>query len=315
MPHSNFPNGFNNGLLVRGLPVFNSYSNRAWFVDSGGTVNGEGTFTRPFAGLQQAIDACDANKGHIIVAKAGHAESVSSATALAFNKAGVSICAAPGARGSKTPTLTFDTATTANVSVTGADMSVNGFRLLANFADVASMFTCKAGGTDFAIDGCRVEDTSSVLNALTLVTTTVSVAADGLQVSNNRIISKGTTAATTLIKVAGTHDRIAINDNLYNGAVLNNTAALLAHGALVVTNLEMARNRVFRPNTDTSTGGILITTSSTTNTGIVYDNYVCHADVAAAILVTAGCIYGMVNNLSIGDADASAFVLPAIGAN
>jgi len=89
----------------------------------------------------------------------------------------------------------------------------------------------------------------------------------------------------------------------------------LAHAALVVTNLEMGFNQIFSGNTDSATGGFLITTTSTTNTGMVHDNYINGLDVAAAILVTAGSKYGMMNNLYDGDADSSGFVLPAIGVN
>ena len=307
MSHSNFSKGFSGGLTVRGLPVLNAYSGNVLWVHSAGSANGAGTFQRPYATLEQAINAADV--GDTIMVKAGHAESIADATTLVFDKAGISIVGLGS--GSRRPTFTFTTATTANIPVSAANVSIENILFVANFADIVSFITLTTA-PEFLVNNCEFRDTSSILNALTCVTTTVTVNADGLTFTNNRVQSLATTAATTMIKVAGTMSRLTINDNYYVGAVLNNTAALLAHGALNVTNLEMARNRVFRPNTDTATGGILITTSATANTGMVYDNYIACLDAAAVILVTAGCDYGMFNNMVIGEVDTSGLLLPAV---
>jgi len=259
-----------------------------------------------------ALAQCVASRGDVILVMPGHAETVSSATALALNVAGVTIIGMH--TGSLRPTLTLDTVATSKIVVSVNNVAIRNFIFVANFADIATVFSV-TGASDFWIDNCEFRDTSSVLNFLSIVTTVVSTTTDGLKFTNNRIKGLGTTAGTTPIKIANTIDRVRINDNYINLAILNNTSAVLAHAALVVTNLEMARNRVFRLNTDTSSGALLITTTSTTNSGIVCDNYAQHADVAAALLVTAGSIYGMFNNLTDGDADASGYVLPAIGAN
>lgn len=277
-----------------------------------GSNNNTGLETgEPKATLAGAISAATANNNDIIFLLPGHAETLTTATALPLNKAGITIVGLGS--GSLRPTFTFGAAA-ATIPVSAANVYIQNVLFKANFADVASAFTLTAA-PEFQIDSCEFRDTSSILNFLTIVTTTVSVNADGLMFTNNKVRGLGTTAATTPIKIAGTIDRVEISGNFITLAVLNNTSAVLAHGALVVTNLLMQSNRVFRPNTDTATGALLITTSSTTNTGIVANNYVQHADVAAALLVTAGSIYGMFNNLADGDADASGFVLPAIGAN
>lgn len=285
-----------------------------WFVSSttGSNGNSGKKPSQAFATLANAITNATASNDDLIILMSGHAETISSSTALTLSKAGVTIVGLGS--GSRRPTFTLSTATTARINVTASNVVIRNCLFVANYADIATCFLNNAGA-EMQIVGCEFRDTSSVLNFLAIVTTTVSVNADGLTFNNNRVTGAGTTAATTPIKVAGTISRLIIQDNYINLAVLNNTSAVLAHGALVVSGLDMARNKVFRPNTDTATGGILVTTSATTNTGMVYDNYVQHADVAAAILVTAGCNYGMMNNLSDGDADASGFVLPPIGVN
>lgn len=263
-----------------------------------------------YATLALAAAGCVASRGDIIFVMPGHTENISSSTALTLSTAGITVIGL--GKGSLRPTYTLDTAATARINVTGANITIANCIFIANFADIATCFLNNAA-PGFEVLNCEFRDTSSILNFLTIVTTTVSVNADGLKFNGNRLKILGTTAATTPIKVLGTMDRITIDDNFITKAVLNNTSCLLAHGALVVTNLEMARNRIFSANTDSSTGGFLITTSSTTNSGMVFDNYVQGLDVAAAIMVTVGSLYGMFNNLYDGDADKSGFVLPAIG--
>lgn len=277
--------------------------------DTFGRPDEEG-LPRVYANITDALAACVASRGDKVLVAEGYTQTITSATGIALNKAGVEIIGL--GTGSLRPTITYGTNATANIPVTAANVNVRNFVFVSNKADVVSAFTLTTA-PEFVIDSCEFRDTSSILNFLACVTTTVSVNADGLTFTNNRVQMLGTTAGTTPVKVAGTIARLTIDDNYVIKAVLNNTSCLLAHGALVVTGLEMARNRVFSANTDSATGGLLITTSATTNTGMVFDNKVQALDVAAAILVTSGCNYGMFNNLYDGDANASGFVLPAIG--
>jgi hypothetical protein len=62
--------------------------------------------------------------------------------------------------GSLRPTLTFTTATTANIPVTAANMSIQNFLFVANFADIASFFTATGTNTptDFNVEGCEFKD-------------------------------------------------------------------------------------------------------------------------------------------------------------
>lgn len=310
---SNYPFGFSHGVTIRGVPIVTTRTGNVFYVNStGGNDSGaaDGTITKPFATLQYAKTRCTANNGDTVFAMPGHAETIANATTLTCTVADISYIGL--GTGSRRPTLTFTTATTANIPVSAANNTFENFLFVANFADVASFITL-AAAPEFTVNGCEFRDTSTVLNALTCVTTTVTVNADGLTFTNNKVQSLGTTAATTMIVVAGTLNRVYINDNYYVGAVLNNTAALLEHGALNVTNLEMARNKVYRPNTDTATGAVLIKTTATVNTGVVYDNYVGCLDVAGVILLTVGSDYSPFNNYVTGEVDKSGWLIPAAG--
>jgi hypothetical protein len=322
MPRSNFPYGFLQGLTVRGMPILQAQPGALYWVNNstsiarecvGGSDNNPGTFTRPFASIAGALTNCNANQGDIIMVKPGHAETIDSATVLALNVAGVAVVGMGS--GSNRPTLTFTTATTANVPVTAANMSIQNFLFVADFADVASFMTATSTNTptDFEILNCEFRDTSSILNALTVFTGNATAnSCDGFRFVGNVVSSLGTTAATTALKLSSATDRVTITDNFGVSAVLNDTAALLAYGASNVTNLNLARNRWVRPNTS-STGGSFVSTSSSASTGHCYDNYFYQLDASAGIWIPTGTGLGFSQNFSpiTGGADKSGLINPA----
>lgn len=320
---SNFPAGFNN-VTIRGVPITQAHPGQAYWVSNsttiaplpghiGGSDGNNGSFTAPFSTIQKAVDSCKANRGDIIFVKPGHAETISSATVLTLNKAGIAIIGL-GA-GSNRPTLTFTTAATANIPVTAANISIKNILFVANYADIASVFTATSTNTptDFCIDSCEFRDTSSILNFISIVTGNATAnSMDGFGFLNNRVSSLGTTAATTAIKLLSATDRVMIINNYGNWAVLNDTAAMLAGGANNITNLDFGGNVLYRPNTS-STGGSFISSSSTACTGHCYDNYMYQLDATAGIWIATGTKLGFSNNFSpiTGAADKSGLINPA----
>lgn len=319
---SNYPGGFAQGISIRGVPLVQTHPGKVFWVYNGTTLdqghkNGsdsnKGTFDQPFATLYYAVQQCRANKGDVIFVKPGHAESIANATTLLLSTAGIAIVGL--GLGSARPTLTFTTATTANIPVTAANVSIQNFLFKANFLDIASVFTATGTNTptDFTIERCEFRDGSSVLNFLSVFTDNATAnSCDGFAFLKNKVISLGTTAATTaIIMTNAAHSRVELMDNFLNMAVLNNTAALLAGGANNLLQLQIARNVIVRPNTDTATGGLILTSSSTGCTGMVYDNYVKSLDVAGMLVAPTGTKLGFTNNLMSGTADTSGILIPA----
>jgi hypothetical protein len=319
---SNFPNGFKNGVTIRGIPVLQTHPGAVFWVSNAATKttgqhpgsNGNrGSFDDPFATLDYAIGKCVANRGDIIFVKPGHAETVSSATALNFDIAGVAIVGL--GVGSKRPLLTFDTANTATIPVSADDFSVQNIRFVGNFLSIASVFTV-AAAANFAIEKCEFTDTSAILGFLSVVTTTVAVTSDNLYFADNRRVSIATTSPGPDLVVLNTMSGLTIENNRTTHLVANNNvAALLNHAALVMTDLRIVGNYVYSVNTDTATGGVLVVTTAITGSGMIAHNRIRALDIAAEILVTATAIqYGMFDNLYIGDGTYnSGFVSPAIG--
>lgn len=323
-PYTNYPSGFQNGLLLRNIPIIQNNPGRVFWVYNGTTTqpgqiagsNGNnGTFNKPYATIAYALTQCLANRGDIIIVRPGHAETINDAVTLAFNVAGVAIIGLGS--GSLRPTLTFGTATTANIPVTAANMSIQNFLFVANFANIASFMaaTGTSTPTDFNIERCEFRDTSSVLNALTVFTGNATAnSCDGFRFVANKVSSLGTTANTTAIVMAAAVDRMEISDNFTNHAVLNDTAALLATGSSNMTNFLLARNIGQRPNTS-SNGGSFVSGSGSAWTGMACDNYFYQVDATSGIWIATGhgSAFGYQNNFSpiTGAVDKSGLINPA----
>ena len=319
-PASNFPGGFNN-VTIRGVPITQSHPGQVYWVSNatptlpgqiGGSDGNPGTFNAPFSTLEFAITSCTANRGDIIFIKPGHAETISSATALAFDVAGVAIVGL-GA-GTKRPTFTLGTAATTTIAVSADNVSISNCRFIGNFLSITACFTVAAAAY-FTIDNCSFTDTSAILGFLSAVKTTVSTNSDFLQVSNCFIKSDATTKSVAPIVVLNTMTGLTLTDNVVIQTVAqNNVSQFLSHAALVMTAALITGNKIYSVNTDSATGAVLVTTSATTGSGIIQGNVVRGLDVAGALMITAAAVqYGLFNNLYIGDVGFSGFVLPAIG--
>jgi hypothetical protein len=318
---SNYPNGFPQGITIRGIPLTVSNPGAVFWVsnastlqrgDIGGSNGNPGTYQKPFSTIEYALSRCTANRGDIIFVKPGHAETISSAAILTLDVAGVAIVGL--GVGSNRPTLTF-TAAAANIPVTAANITVSNILHIANFADIVSAYTVTgtAVATDFTIDGCEFRDSTSALNFLKTVTGNATAnSLSGFTYSNNKVFGLGTTAATQACIMAAANDRQSYLDNFIVYPVLNDTATLVDFGANSHTNLLIARNRVFRPSTST-TGGSLFSGGSTASTGYVVDNYSWHLDNSAGLLAPTGTKLGFQNNYSMitGAADKSGLINPA----
>lgn len=170
--------------------------------------------------------------------------------------------------------------------LTGTANGVGTYQV--NNAQTVGSTTITGLTTDFAIDSCEFRDTTSVLNALALVTgNATSNSMDGFYFCRNRVRSLGTTAATTALKLLSVTDRLTINDNFGVSAVLNDTAAILAASTFNLTSFELARNIWERPSTST-TGGIMVSGSGAAWTGQAYDNRFYHAQAAGGLWIATG---------------------------
>jgi hypothetical protein len=198
---SNYPAGFRTGLSVRGAPILNTYGGQVFWVDSGGpgADNGNGTYQRPFKTIDYAIGKCTASNGDVIICKAGHAETLTSAGAITCDVAGVTIMAASGAVGSLKPALTFSsTDNSASVLVTAAQVSIIGILGICNDDALTNPFHIQAADCFLDIEW---RDGSDAIEAATVVLTTA--AADRLTVNLRYLGYTTGNACVAPIKLVG----------------------------------------------------------------------------------------------------------------
>jgi hypothetical protein len=316
MSASNYPRGFD-AVTIRGVPLTQAQPGKVFWVGNastlqagqrGGSDGNKGTFDSPFGTIDYAIGQCTANRGDVIFVKPGHTETVSAANGILADIAGVAIVGL-GA-GSNRPTITLDTATTATIGVTAANVTFKNIIVTANFADIVAPFTLGAA-KNFALEDVYVKATATNMNFLYVVDTNATTAdADGLSITGCKWIEPDT-ATESMVKMDGTNADVRIENNQVTLGVKNNAAALMVIATgKVVTAGSIRGNNVYRLNTDTATGAILIA-SDGTNTGIVANNFAQHADTAAELLVTATSGWGVFDNKASGVAAASGYLLPA----
>lgn len=321
MPISSYPNGFQNGVTIRGIPINVAYPGRVFWLNNssvisasnglGGSDINPGTYQKPFATLAGALVDCTAGRGDIIMVGAGHAETISSATALSLNVAGVAIVGA-GAGGLR-PTFTLDTATTATINVTANDISIINCLFKANFAAIASLFTLTTA-KNFMTERCDFRDNSSILNFKQIITTdATSNDADGISMENCNWFGLGATANSCLVNMAGTNDRMNLRNNYITHAATTAAGLMPIATGKVVTNMTCIGNFINLVSASSATTGILITTNGSTNSGVLQGNFIQSLDDTSPILVTGSSGFKYYNNYYSSVADTSGFLLPAVG--
>lgn len=322
---SNFPAGFNN-ITLRGIPITQAHPGQVYWVSNastsvlpgqiGSSDGNPGTFNAPFSTLNYALSRCTASRGDIIFVKPGHAETVSSATALAFSTAGVAIIGL--GVGTSRPTFTLDTGNTTTITVSANDMSIQNCVFVANFLNIAALFTLTTA-KNFTFENCETKDTSAILNFANIITTSAtSNANDNLGVIGSKFSLLHATAAANLLKVTGTQDGIYVADNLYLSTTTDAGAVIVVSAAKVMTNFYLLRNVFTLVNAAATATGYLITSAQAGSTGMIHDNTdFCLANTTylSSLAVTAGTglRFGINRHSRTADKSSGA-VLPAADA-
>lgn len=153
---SNFPSGFAAGILIRGVPLIQTHPGKVFWVSNnttldvgerGGSNSNDGSFYSPFATLDYAVSRCRANKGDIIFIKPGHAETISTATALALDVAGVAVVGL--GQGSNRPTFNL-TATDATITISANNCTFWNCLVTGGIDAIVAVYT--VSGAD-----CRIQ--------------------------------------------------------------------------------------------------------------------------------------------------------------
>lgn len=292
------------------IPLGSPRSNDIIWVHSGTGVDdvNHGTFESPLATIDYAIGRAASARGDLIVAKEGHAETISAAGGIAADVAGITIRGL--GTGPKRPTISIGTATAASITVSAANVTFRNVRVLSTFADVVAAFVVTASG--FSLIGCEIGDSAVDLNFLSAVkcTGTTDGEANGITLVGNSFLSQD---AATLGFVIFSADvlKATIEDNVIISEGTGLATIFTCATGKDIRMLSCQRNKLSSKATAGNLG-YSNDTASPNNSGIICDNYIGHADVTGAHVlgVVGGC--RMFNNLSVSTDALSGFVIPAI---
>lgn len=317
MSLTNFPNGISSfGIPLTGNDFPTTFGN-VYFVSSvTGAANNNGlTKETAVSTIDRAVNKCTASNGDKIYVLPGHTETLSSATALVLDIAGITIVGL--GTGTEMPTITFDTATTTTIPVSVSNINIQNIIFTANYADIVSVFTLTTA-TNFNLIGCKIKATANNMNFLYVVdTSTTDNATDGLKVTGCSWIEPDL-ATVSFVKVDADMDSFVFQGNYLNLGV--NTSDLPAIATVAtgkdLTNAQIGGRAPYLGNTIVrlnDANPLLITCDTTTaNTGFIANNYIRHADTAGELLVTAATNFGFFENKATAVADYSGYILPAI---
>lgn len=151
---SNFPNGGPNDRAI--LSKFYTIPDGVWgdirYVHhSGAGTSGPGWAPEnAYTTIDSAISACTANNNDLVVVLPGHAETITAASGIDLDVAGVTVVGL--GQGTNRPTVTFGTATTASIDFSAANCTLKNIRCVNNIDSLAAFVEGGAGNA--TIEDC-----------------------------------------------------------------------------------------------------------------------------------------------------------------
>lgn len=215
---TNYGNGFAHGISIRGVPLVQTHPGKVFWVGNSATLlpgeksasNGNnGTFHAPFSTIDYAVGQCAANRGDIIFVRPNHTETVTAAAGLDLDVAGIALVGLGS--GANRPTVNFTTATTADMDVDAANITMVNF-LFTGGVD-ALVAPIDVNSNDFKLIDCEYRDVTG--------------------------------QATDVILADANADRLLIDGYFHNGAAAagaNSAIALIGMDNPVVRNFKLVGN-------------------------------------------------------------------------
>ena len=290
---SSFPNGFANGVVIRGIPLLTAHPGEVFWVNNsgvlakggvGGSDGNDGTYRRPFSTIDKALDAATASRGDIIAVMPGHAETVSAAAGLEIDKAGVAIIGLGS--GALKPTITLDTSTASDINITAANVTIYNFRFVSGIANLVHCL--HVTGSDVSVDSCEFMASAAATAILTSAITTA--AAYGFSFTNNTVNMESSIAglAVTDVAAAGV-ETLADNSVIENNRFLGNfSVAAVYNQTTAAEGLQINNNYIFNVSTSAAAGGVSLASGCT---GMIYENRICVLETSAiaGLIVNQSC--------------------------
>ena len=267
---ANYPGGFSHGITIRGIPLTVSHPGEVFWVDENASCTGRGTFKNPDVTIESCMSRCVADRGDIIMVKPGHIENIAAAGTLTCDIADVAIVGLGS--GSNKAQIVWDTADTADVDVTAANVSIVNMMLMGNFLNVTAAFGVAAGGDYFTIEGCTVRNTSVILNLANLVT--LAVGANEFAFIGNDVYLDSTTAPTSLVATVGESTGMRV---MNNNIIMEASESIFDLDATAITGAPLFKDNVMVNLTGAA--DFCVEIDATTVATFVGERYACASGV------------------------------------
>jgi hypothetical protein len=184
--------------------------------------------TRVHATIDAAIGSCVASRGDVIYVMPGHTESVTSATSLVCDVAGVRIQGL--GEGALRPTITLSGSTAATIPVSAANVTIDNVII-----DLTGIDAIVAGitptATNFTLSNSLVVTASASAQATLGILTTA--AAGRMRLIGNEFLGTTDAGTATAVRIVGGNEHVIKGNRFYGaytttlGAIENNTTACL----------------------------------------------------------------------------------------
>ncbi len=271
---THFPNGVSSfGMPVLGGSILTT-GTIFFYDDATGSNSNTGLDPdHPLADPDYAVGQCTANKNDYIVGMPNSNFNVSSAGLLALDVAGITLRGLGS--GTNQASITCDTAATADIDIDAANVTVEGFNIIANYADNAVIFDVNA--TDFTLRGCRFTQAADDMNGLICVQDAAAAGSDRITIEDCYALMYDA-SNTHFTNLAGTGAGHIIRFN----TLIGDWGTMCLGGAGVLPYITITDNVIY--NAATTVDGCI--NLAATSTGIVARN-LCGGAAAQANGITA----------------------------
>lgn len=296
---SNYPGGFLHGLTIAGMPIQTTNPGKVFWVDENASRTGRGTFNSPDTSIDTCMSRCVAGRGDIIMVKPGHEENISAAAGLVCDIAGVAIVGT--GRGDDQAKITFDTADTADIDVTAANVSFVNMWFYANYANVDGAIDVAAGGDYLTIQNCRVSAGSTALDFEEFIN--LAAGAHNFSFIGNDVELLEGTDGEALVLTAGDSDSMRV---IGNNIVMESSTSIFDLDAAAIT----SNGPIFRDNfmvNLTAAADYCVEIQATTVAYFCNERYSC---AGAAIPVNDGSASHFVNCQGCDGVNQSSLIFP-----
>ena len=255
-------------LNVGGMPIAGGranipFSTGKYFIVNNSKAKSDdgnvGSESFPLSTVAAAVGKCTANNGDVILLGPGHAETISAATSLVVDVAGISIVGLGNGR--NRPVLSFS-ATASRIPVSADDVLIENIVCLGAVADIVSGITVT--GDDVTIRGNEIASGGAALEFLQFLDVD---AASRAIIEGNMFRASETAGSNTGLRLDTATDAI-IRGNEFRGDWTTAAISGNAGSAAASTGLAVEHNKI--QNLDTTAG--LVIDMHNDSTGLISDN-------------------------------------------